>query len=304
MQRIVRLLPGVVIAGLLLYVLWPQMHDVAQGLKHLQHADLLYVGISIAATLVTFFCGALTYTLLAFRPLNLRDTILVQFAAMFVNRLIPAGVGALGTNFAYLIRHKHSKTEAGSLVALNNLLGFTGNMLLLVIAVLAFGIHWAIRIPQLSVTVLFAAGVVSVAVVVVAVRFWRHRIARSLRRLARDLVLYRRKPQRLIGAQTSSLLLTLANTTSLYFAALAVGVTVSPVAALAILTAGVGVGSATPTPGGLGGFEAGLVAGFVAVGIDPIPALAAAVLYRLVSYWFTLLLGGIAFVYARRQKLF
>jgi uncharacterized protein (TIRG00374 family) len=72
--------------------------------------------------------------------------------------------------------------------------------------------------------------------------------------------------------------------------------------ALLVLTAGVAGGTLTPTPGGLLGVEAGLIAGFAAFGISTADALAAALLYRLLTYWLALVGGFIAFVYAQHAK--
>jgi uncharacterized protein (TIRG00374 family) len=83
---------------------------------------------------------------------------------------------------------------------------------------------------------------------------------------------------------------------------LALGIHLSFVPTLLILTFGVGAGAATPTPGGLGGFEAGLVGGFVAYDVNASAALAIALLYRLISYWLTLLIGAGAFIFCQRQK--
>jgi uncharacterized membrane protein YbhN (UPF0104 family) len=50
------------------------------------------------------------------------------------------------------------------------------------------------------------------------------------------------------------------------------------------MSSGVALGSIVPTPGGLGGVEAGLIAAFVAFGYDPTLAASATVLFRLATY--------------------
>ncbi|MFI5271393.1 MAG: flippase-like domain-containing protein, partial [Candidatus Saccharimonadales bacterium] len=71
-----------------------------------------------------------------------------------------------------------------------------------------------------------------------------------------------------------------------------------------IFTLGISTGTITPTPGGLGGFEAGLFAGFVAFHVPVAPALAIALLYRLISYWLALGIGLLAFIEVQRNHLF
>lgn len=78
----------------------------------------------------------------------------------------------------------------------------------------------------------------------------------------------------------------------LYTSALAVGVRLPPALTLFLVPAA-GVTTAVPLPGGLGGFELVLGGVLVALTAVPVPEAAAVVLlYRLCSFWFTLLVGG------------
>jgi uncharacterized protein (TIRG00374 family) len=80
----------------------------------------------------------------------------------------------------------------------------------------------------------------------------------------------------------------------LYCAGQALGVDVSPLTVLFVVPASTLAGM-VPTPGGLGGVEAALVALLVAVAIESAAvALAIALVYRVLSYWFALGVGGTA----------
>ncbi len=103
---------------------------------------------------------------------------------------------------------------------------------------------------------------------------------------------------------STSLVLTLSNVLCLFFCALALGIHLPFATIMLVFTLGLGAGSAVPTPGGLGGFEAGLAAGFVGYGVDASTALAAALLYRLVSYWLPMAAGAVAFIASERRGLF
>jgi uncharacterized protein (TIRG00374 family) len=71
-----------------------------------------------------------------------------------------------------------------------------------------------------------------------------------------------------------------------------------------VFTLGVAVGTATPTPGGIGGAEAALTAGFLAQDVSAPLALAAALLYRFTSFWVGLAVGaGAALVVLSRRML-
>ena len=58
-----------------------------------------------------------------------------------------------------------------------------------------------------------------------------------------------------------------------------------------------------PVPGGMGVTEAALTAGYVAIGVDQASALAAALCYRLITFYTPPLFGAHAFRSLQRQKL-
>jgi uncharacterized protein (TIRG00374 family) len=89
----------------------------------------------------------------------------------------------------------------------------------------------------------------------------------------------------------------LAFSLALYYALAAVGVAV-PLGLALFLTPASGVVTLLPTPGGLGTTEIGLTAAVVLVTVAP-PELVAAgvILYRLVTYWLVVAVGGLASLY-------
>jgi hypothetical protein len=83
----------------------------------------------------------------------------------------------------------------------------------------------------------------------------------------------------------------------LYLAGRSLGVPLDPLLVLFIVPASTLAG-VSPTPGGLGGVEAAIVALLVGLtSTEPVAAAAVALLYRVASYWFVVLAGGIAALY-------
>lgn len=290
------------IVAIALYVIVPQMGGFRDSWQHLRSPDPVAVIMAGIFTALTYGFAALTYLLLAFRRLRYWSTVLIQLAAMFVNRLLPAGIGALGVNYAYLHRQKHTAAQATTVVGINNVLGFTGHMIILGVALLlsqnqlAGGTNrlwWTLPAVLIGLTLLLLLGY----------SFGGRRVRGFIVQLRQQLVSYRRRPRRLGAALCSSIGLTLANIISLYFCMLAIDVHLPLVAVVIIFSFGIAAGTATPTPGGLGGFEAGLVAGFAAYDVTAGAALAIALLYRLISYWLTLVAGGVAFGLAQRRHM-
>jgi hypothetical protein len=72
---------------------------------------------------------------------------------------------------------------------------------------------------------------------------------------------------------------------------------------LLIYGSGVAAQSLAITPGGFGVTEGTLGLTLVAAGLRPGPALAAVLLYRLVSFWLTAAAGWLVFLCLRRHRL-
>jgi uncharacterized membrane protein YbhN (UPF0104 family) len=76
------------------------------------------------------------------------------------------------------------------------------------------------------------------------------------------------------------------------------------VAALAVVQlVGNTVGTAVPTPGGLGAVEAALTAGVTAIGVSTGVAVSSVLLYRLVSFWLPILPGWIMWTQMQKRNL-
>ncbi len=292
--------------GLLtLYVIVPQLSSFHRSLAQLRDADKSFVILSLAAVAATYLAAAGVYRFLAFHPLKYLRTVLLQLASMFANRLLPAGIGAIGTNYRYLRRSEHSPTQAGSVVAVNNLLGFFGHTVLLVLLLVFF--RPQTRGAQLSQFqhdrwFLTIAAVVVGCVIIAALWHYQRPVKRVLQNVFHQLRYYREQPSRLLWALMCSILLTLCNVLALWLCVKAVHVDLSLTSIMLVFSLGVGAGTATPTPGGLGGFEAGLVGGLVIYHVPSATALAAVLAFRLVSYWLPLLVGAGAFVVAYRRQ--
>lgn len=295
----------VAICAIAVYVIVPQIGDFNASWHIIRHPDGRWVLAALGFTMLTFSTAAGTYCFLATKRLLFGRTLVVQLAAMLINRLLPAGVGALGINYAYLRHEGHSSVSAASVVTLNNALGFVGHMVLLVVVVLFSSTQAVATVtrPTSASLEVVKIGIVILLLGLVAGLYWGwSRLWRFMARLIAQLILYRHRPKAVLGALTTSVLLTLCNVLCLACCLTALHIQLPFVAMVLIFSFGVGVGVVTPTPGGLGGFEAGLAAGLVLYRVDSSLALAAALLYRFISYWFPLVLGSIALAVSQRHN--
>lgn len=298
-----------VLLALAVYVLIPQFGDFRSSWQIVRHpVNPVYVYAAIALTFLTYPIAALTYRFLAFHKIPLGRTTLIQIAAMFANRLLPAGIGALGVNYLYLRRERHQPAQAASAVGVNNIMGLAGHSLLTAAGLLFFADR--LNVPDIPLTsqiktqifiaaifLLLAAGIIWLA------RVNRNRLKQALLSFRKELLQYRRRLQALVSALFTSMTLTICNVLSFTACLLSLDIHLPFITVFIIFSVGVVAAISTPTPGGLGGFEAGLAAGLLANDIAPASALAAALLYRLISFWLPLLAGAPAIVVCQRRKL-
>lgn len=281
---------------------WEQFVDSMQVVRSVSPLALLGMAALFCTTTAA---AALTYRLLAFRTAPYKAFYLVEFAAAGINRLLPSGVGSMGLHGVFLHRQKHTVPEAVAVVSVNNALGLVTHLLLLALIVLfsrTSAEAFTVKAPGW--TPFIIAGVVVVVLVgLLFVRPVRRRLVRFLQHFGQSIRRYGDRPWHVTGAAVSSLGITLVNVLIFAVAVSAVGISAGFIELFLIYTVGVLFGSVTPTPGGLGGVEAGLMAGLVAAGFPATQALAAALTFRLATYWFPMAAGTLAFFAARARKL-
>ncbi len=294
----------VIMLILAVYAVLPQLGSFKHSFSLLAKADVAGLGLAAVMIGLTYLAGAGTYCLLAKKSLFYGRTVLVQFASTFANRLLPAGIGNLGVNYQYLRASKHSQAQAVSVLAANNSLGFIGHALLATSLLAMFhnnlpGFHLA----KLSGRAgwLLAGLVIVVAAALAGLRSLRRKLEAGVLGVFKQLGQYRHQPLRLLAALTTSITLTFLNVAALWFCVTALHAHLSFVGVLFILTFGIAIGTATPTPGGLGGVEAGLLAGLLAYHLSHPQALAIVLAYRLIYYWLALMIGAVALFYVERR---
>ncbi|MDB5169370.1 MAG: hypothetical protein JWO41_726 [Candidatus Saccharibacteria bacterium] len=288
-----------------LYVIVPQIGGLQKSLPLIAHAKQEFAFLALAITLFSYVAAAGVYTQLAVKPLKFGRTVFMQFASMFANRLLPAGIGGIGINYLYLRKQHHSAVQAASVVAANNMMGFIGHFLLTLTLLATTNASLPIghQSSWKAALVVLAPGLL-VLLVVALLPSVRRRLFGFFAGVGAQLLTYHKRPVSLLLALLSSVILTLANIIALQLSCHAVGVQLSLVTTLIIFTFGLSIGTATPTPGSIGGIEVGLAAGLIAYHVAAAPAVGAVLLYRLISYWLPLLLGGLVFVIAKRRQYF
>jgi uncharacterized membrane protein YbhN (UPF0104 family)/membrane-associated phospholipid phosphatase len=287
------------------YVLLPRLAQSSGGLSQLSAGRVPWLFAVAAASSATYLMAAVALCAAAPTPLALGRTFAVQLAATCANRITPAGLGAAATNVRYLELTGLDRPGAAAVVAVTATSGLAVHSAGMAAVALVLGRGGpAIRIPDLDPAwpgLLIGASVVAVIGWAVWVKRlyrpvlpWVHSAAQGVNELVRS-------PARALLLLGASAGLTLAYVLALDAALVAFGVHLGFPALAAVYLGGSAVGAIAPTPGGVGPFEAALVAGLSAYGVAAGPAVAAVIAFRLITYWLPVAPGALCLHLLRRS---
>ncbi|MEU5308603.1 lysylphosphatidylglycerol synthase transmembrane domain-containing protein [Streptomyces sp. NPDC021562] len=225
-----------------------------------------------------------------------------QVAGSFVKIVAPAAVGGVALNTRFLQRAGVRPGGAVASVGASQLFGLGCHILML----LSFGyLTGTEKTPSLSPSRTVIAGLLTVAVlvlVVTSVPFMRKFVVTRVRSLFAGVVPRMldvlQRPQKLVTGIGGMLLLTACFVMCLDASIRAFGdqsTSLSIASVAVVFLAGNALGSAAPTPGGVGAVEATLTVGLIAVGLPKEVAAPAVLLFRLLTLWLPVLPGWLAF---------
>ncbi|MDA0563508.1 flippase-like domain-containing protein [Streptomonospora sp. S1-112] len=276
-------------------------------LSTISDADLGWTAAAFGASTLCMVAAAMA--LMGFVPirLGLWTTVLVQYAGSFVRIAAPAGLGSLAINSRYVAQMGASPGLAISAVGLSQAVGLILHVpLLLVCAYFTGTAYLADFSPSPTVIVVTAALSVAVALVLLLPRLRRAVLDRArpyFQGTLPQLLDLLQHPRRLVMGVGGTLLLTVGFVMCLGFSVAAFGGRADIAALAVVFLAGNAIGSAAPTPGGLGAVEAALLGGLTTVaGVPASVGLPAVLLYRLLTFWLPVLPGWAAFHWLQRRK--
>ncbi len=300
LRTLITLVAGVVAA----YILIGQLSKASLG-TILKQADWRWGILVVALSMVTYVGATFELTGFVLEPLSLVRTFLAQIAGSFVTLVTPAAVGGVALNIRFLRKANVSPSDAGSSVGVSQVIAFSLHILLLVIFV-AFArtaSKTSLRPPDWVWIAL--AALAAVVLIALAIppgrRLLRSRLAPALSQVIPRLLDIAQHPAKLAVGIGGALLLTAAYIFCLDASVLALRGSVALTSVAVVYLTGSAIGSAVPTPGGLGAVEAALSAGLVAAGMPGAKAIAAVLLFRLATFWLPVPVGWVAMNYLQRH---
>lgn len=254
--------------------------------------------------LIAFLLGTLTWVgaaipLVAFAPkkINLWNATLTQMAASIVSLVAPAGIGPAALNLRFLNREKLSTPVAVATVTLVQISQVLTSVGLLLLIVVGTGTSVTIPFPTMTLVWIFAAiaTLLAAALAISPVRTWIwKKIQPSWDQAYPQLLWILGHPRQLLIALGGNLLLNLGYIGAFAATLAAFGYYMNPLALALTYLVSSTLGSAIPTPGGIGPVEAALTAGLQVAGIPTAVALSTAVLFRLVTFYGRIPIGWLA----------
>ncbi len=262
---------------------------------------------------LAFVFGLLTYVgsalgLVAFSPekLGLWRTTLVQVAASVVGIVAPAGVGPAALNLRFMQKRGVDTPMAVATVALLQVSQFVTTVVLLVAIALLTGSQGALAsLPSgtIGVILLIALVIIGVLFAIPRLRRWvLGKVKPVIQQVMPRLVWVLGQPGRLLLGIAGNVIMT-AGFLAAFAATLAAFGQSLPLTTLAVIfLTGTAIGSAVPTPGGMGGVETALTTGLRTAGIETAAALPTVLIYRVLTLYLRVPIGWVALRYLQKQN--
>jgi uncharacterized membrane protein YbhN (UPF0104 family)/tRNA A-37 threonylcarbamoyl transferase component Bud32 len=273
----------------------------------LSHAELVWCLVAVVASAAGNVASAVNLAAFVPQRLPLLRGSAVQLATAFVGVAMPPTVGHVAVNSRYLHKQGVDGSAIAAAVALSQVVNVaTTVLLLIVIGVLTgSGVSHQHLAPSGTVLLIIASLVALLGLSLLLPQM-RHLLANELWPRMRDMwprVLEAlSKPLRLAIGTGANLALTTCNAVAFLAALRAVGGHPAILPAVAVLLAGNTIGSAAPTPGGVGAIEAALAAGLGALGVPVHEAIPAVLIFRLATFWLPIPAGWASYTWLLRHN--
>jgi uncharacterized membrane protein YbhN (UPF0104 family) len=265
-----------------------------------------WFAVALAGSALTYLAAA--ENLAAFVPMRLSPVkgFLVQLSTAFVGVAMPPTVGHVAVNARYLHRQQVDEDSIGVAVALSQMV----NVITTVLLVVAFGLLTGSGLSRFKIApggdVVIGLMVIAAAVAILFAiprtraklvgMVWPH-----LRRAWPRLLDALSRPLRMAAGVGANLLLSAAYLLAFIAALRSVGAHPAILPAAVVYLAGNAVGAAAPTPGGIGGVEAVLVAGLTAMGIPAAEAISGVLVFRVATFWLPIPAGYVSYLWLRHR---
>ncbi|MBO3750447.1 flippase-like domain-containing protein [Streptosporangiaceae bacterium NEAU-GS5] len=300
-----RTLVTIIASTLAAYFLLSQLSKV-NLVSVITSANWAWGGIALVAAGLSYVAAAIMLRGFVPENLPLGRTVLAQLAASFVKLVAPAAVGGVAINTRYLQKRGIPPGPAVASVGASQLVGLAFHISLLLLFGYVTGTQQTTTLSPSRTVIVVLLALAVVMLIVLAVgplrRLVTTRVKAMFSGVVPRLLDVLQSPRKVTEAFGGTLLLTLFFVTCLQACVEAFGGGLSFTAVAVVFLAGNAIGSAAPTPGGLGAVEASLSLGLTVAGLPGTVATSAVLLFRLMTFWLPVLPGWGAFAWLQRHN--
>ncbi len=266
-----------------------------------------WIALAALASVLGFVAAAMSFVGFVPERLSFARVLVVQLAGAFVNVVTPSGVGGMAIGARFLQRAGIPPRKAIASVGAAQVVGLVLHLLLIMVFGYLASVHYgtSLSISPALITGLLVAAVV--ALIAAGVPPLRRLAAARLQPLFADVVPrlldMLQHPGRLAVGVAGQLLISLVSAACLDCCLRAVGLHPGFAAVAVANLVGGAIGSAVPTPGGVGPVEALLSGALVqTTGISYAEAFTSVLLFRVLTFWLPLLPGWLSFLWLQRRE--
>ena len=265
--------------------------------------------------IVCFLVGCLAWvgmsiTLTAFMDRSKRNffaAFMAQVTTGFTAVSMPAGVGPAFVNLQFLRKSGYRNSAATAIMSAVVAVQVVMTVLLIVFVGLFTGrntLSSVIPTGTVAIVIGIAVLVVSLCMLIPPLRsLLSRKLMPLLRQYTHQLIALLSQPLNLAIAAFGAVLQSVALGVSFWAALLAFGYHTNVIETTFLYLLSNTIGSAVPTPGGLGGVEAMLFAAFTSTGVPGAIAMSATMLYRVLTYWIRIPLGALSMKWLEKHNL-
>lgn len=296
-----------VLVVIALFVVLTQL-NMRTVIDSVHHASPSFAALSFIAGCASWIGSAITLgTYMDSDKRRALDVFISQVAQSFAAVSMPAGIGPAFVNLRFLRKTGHKNNSATAVMTATVAVQFATVFSILIIFGLFTGNNGITRLVPtgtLAIVLGILGLIIALSMIITPVRkLIMTKLVPPLKNFARQLLFLITQPQKLALAVMGSIIQNLLLGLSFWAALRAFNIPANFIDTTFIFLVANTVGSAAPTPGGLGGVETSLTVAFTGVGIPSAMALSAVLLFRVMTYWIRIPLGAAAMSYMNKHNL-
>jgi len=252
------------------------------------NATWLWLIVGFFVGQIAFFFDATGMLYATGYPLPLRALVILQVSVKWIGLAVPSAAGRVTMNALFLRKYGASPTLAVTQGALDGLAGFFTEAGILLVALIATQLSLDLDTEAINwslIVLIVAVLVIGLIVAILRIRRLRETVLPPLKDAWTMLWSLLRDPKRTFGLLGSNLASRTVLAITLWFILQAIGTPLPLVVALVVTVATNLLAGLVPVPGGIGVAEAVLTSFLIVAGLGADEAFAAAVVFRIATFY-------------------